>query len=180
MEKVTADNLTAAAVKDIIETSQKTGRKIRLTGYLTSKGQIFDYTLEPCEYLELVESSLSKLDDTVRPDTVDKESWMAALEELRVSLEKSLEGQHKQKTMTRELNSVSDHVSVDAQAADMVVLRNMRALATVKVGGPDTPEAKSKTPVIAAKKLIEAQLPRSQYVGQLNLNRGKFTSLEIL
>lgn len=153
----------------------KPGDTLSIHGYVSSKGDVFDYTvrlLEDDGYRRLIQESLDKRDLLTPPEDMNPETemvdWQVALREQLESWKKSLEGGHHRETrpLTKE-----GAIWVDETQPDVIILKNLYCV--------ECKPRQETVPVKSAAKTrfknhIRAQCPIGNYLGQLNLKEGKF------
>lgn len=167
----------------IIEAALKENRPLRIKGYRNSDGQVADYVVRIAGsdgYQSMVKASLEALNDgkVTPPADTPPEVWEAAQAEQKASWEKTLAGES-----TRSYNDGMELTPggyyVSAGDPTMVGLRNLEQVSIDVTEAIDKKATVSK-PKTLAKAHIRDNTPLANYLGQLNLVPGKFTSIELV
>ena len=182
-------------VKETIAQAYKEDRHLKVIGYVTSDGSMYDFTLAlpkvKSYYHDLSHESLVELKSSALGVLVPGMSqedlnavFSAAVTEVIRSLEKSLDpetAQHADLAYTASGEGWSTFVPKGASAPepDTIYLRNAQLIKRTAINIIDKPKRKSSDKV-RVKNAIKEGLPINKYFGQLKLAPGKFSAIRVV
>ena len=153
------------------------GKKIRIHDYESSRGGKTTYTgtlVGVAGYKDTVKKSAEKLEKLTYEDAdvdFDEETFNVAKEEMLTSFYKTLNGEHK----TRKFNTSKE------PDPDIIPIRHFLCEERKVIEAPKQETKKRRSSDrVRCKHALRAQLPVSNYIGQLNLSTTKCSNIEIV
>jgi hypothetical protein len=167
-------------VKDQIKKAFKGSKKLEIKGYVSSKGQTADYTVEFIGYegyRSLLQQSHDYINNLPRPEQFGMFDWAEATEQQMASWSTSLSGvsQRQSSVVLTPAEEGAYHTREDRP--DAVVIQHLRLIDSQ---GVEIKQAAHRDGVTAAKAWIRENAPISKYLNMLILEPGKFTSVTAL
>lgn len=155
---------------------------IVIDGYIDAAGVSKDLIVQVIGregYIQMAKDSLDTLQSKVieLPSEFGFVDWLEATTQLEESLKRTLEGANAHRQFADELEDSGNGYFRNPLKPGVIVLRHMRNMGPVKHATAADLLTSSRTGVTAAKKYINGRLPLATYLGQLNIEEGRYASV---
>ena len=170
-------------IKQVIEEAFSNDLAICIKGYVSSNGNVYDYTVKPLSdggYEELVLLSWQQLKDrkVTNDGSFEDEVFDKACAEKMESFEKTLNNKQPAREYKDEIE-IKKYYATSPDKPGVVILMGLEHVeppVAVEFNAKPTKSA----PKTLAKKAIEKQLPLASYAGRLNISPDNIGSISIV